>query len=84
MRAGASARTGQWDHGFVQAEFVRLLIDRRKLYPSSLRDVLSRNYRRREVGDYDDVLVSRTEADRAVRRGRELVEAIVTRSSEPR
>jgi uncharacterized protein (UPF0332 family) len=82
QRAGVGPRGGQWGHEFVQAEFVRLLIDRRKLYPSDLREVLSRNYKLREVADYGELLVTQTEASRTVRRARNFLNAILTRGSE--
>lgn len=31
-----------WSHGFVQAQFVGILVNRRKVYAPELRDVLSR------------------------------------------
>jgi uncharacterized protein (UPF0332 family) len=77
QRAGFQARTGQWGHDFVQAEFVGQLINRRKSYPADLRDILSRNYKLREIADYAEVLISQTEAGRALRRARQFVEAII-------
>lgn len=82
QRAGFQARAGQWGHDFVQAEFVGQLINRRQRYPSDLRDVLSRNYKLREVADYAEVLVSQTEAGRALRRARQFVAAILVAGGE--
>src|SRR4051794_23559822 len=42
----------QWGHDFVQAEFVGLLINRRKLYPADLRQTLFRNLNLRHEADY--------------------------------
>ena len=40
IRAGVQPKSADrlWGHDFVQAEFVGRLINRRKLYPSTLRD----------------------------------------------
>src|SRR5438046_1607955 len=65
-----------WSHDFVPAQFVGQLINRRKLYPTSLRDVLARNYLVRRTADYTEDAVSLTEASRALRRTRDLVSAI--------
>src|SRR6476620_4312898 len=56
QQAGTQARGGQWGHDYVQAAFVGQLLNRRKRYPSALRDVLSRNYKLREVADYRELL----------------------------
>ncbi len=79
MRAGVTPPGGlqaDWGHGFVQAEFVRALIQRRKLYAATVRDALPRTYILRETADYDHKPVSRIEVARALRRARELVAAI--------
>lgn len=80
LRAGIRppGSSGEWSHSFVPAQLVGQLINRRKLYPTSLRETLSRNYKLREVADYTDVLVTQIEATRALRRTRELVEAVLT------
>jgi hypothetical protein len=41
-----------WGHGFVQSQFVGQLINRRKVYPASLRDVLARNLILRHTAVY--------------------------------
>ena len=66
----------QWAHDFVQAQFVGSLINRRKLYPERLRDVLLRNLELRHAADYRRDQVSQTQASRALQRAREFVGAI--------
>jgi uncharacterized protein (UPF0332 family) len=66
----------QWSHSFVPAQFVGQLINRRKLYPPSMRDTLSRTYLLRQTADYAEDGVTRIEAERALRRAREFVSAI--------
>ena len=69
-----------WGHGFVQAQFAGVLIDRRKLYPADLRGVLSRTPEVRPQADYALAQVSQTQAARALSRARALVEAVVART----
>lgn len=66
-----------WSHERVQAEFVGQLINRRKVYPALLRDVLPRNLAVRETADYDLDFVSETQASRALRRTRTFVGEVV-------
>jgi len=68
-----------WSHEQVQAGFARELIHRRKIYAASLRDVLSRTYLLRQTADYTTDVVSETQAERALRRTRSMLEAIQTR-----
>lgn len=77
-RAGITprGRDGQWSHAFVPAAFDGELINRRKLYPATLRGGLNRTYKLREKADYEQAVVSRTEAARAVRRAQEFVAAV--------
>jgi uncharacterized protein (UPF0332 family) len=77
-RAGVTprGREGQWSHAFVPAAFDGELINRRTLYPASLRGSLNRTYKLREKADYQQAVVSRTEAARAVRRAQEFVAAV--------
>lgn len=70
------ATRAQWGHAFVQAQFVTHLIDRRKLYPSSLRDTLSRTATLRRTADYTTDDVSQVQAERALRRARIFVQTI--------
>jgi hypothetical protein len=68
--------TGQWNHQFVQAQFVGALINKRKRYESELRRVLSDNQSLRDKADYRPELVTATQASRALRRTRLFVTAI--------
>src|ERR1700752_2684484 len=43
---------GHWSHTFVPGQFVGQLINRRKLYPATLRDTLARTYQLRQTADY--------------------------------
>jgi uncharacterized protein (UPF0332 family) len=67
---------GQWGHDFVQAEFIGQLINRRKRYPTEIRDTLFRNLSVRHEADYGTNMISQTQASRALRRAREFLEAI--------
>lgn len=67
---------GNWGHDFVQSQFVGLLINRRKRYDSTLRNVLRENQHLRDKADYRIELVSPTEAYRALRRTRTFVSAM--------
>ena len=71
-----SGQRPRWGHDFVQAQFVGELINRRKLYPSTIRDTLIRNLELRQAGDYRPDQVSQVQASRALRRARELLEAL--------
>ncbi len=71
-----------WSHAALNATFVGELINRRKVYPPELRDILSRTHALREAADYQRDLVSETQASRALRRTRTLVEALVPREDE--
>src|SRR3954452_7137759 len=67
----------EWGHGFVQAQFVGQLINRRKLYPTSVRNTLEQNYRLRAIADYHQQdHVTDVRAARAVSRTEAFVEAI--------
>ncbi len=74
-----SGNQAEWGHAFVQSRFVGQLINRRKPYPTGLRDTLLRNYLLRQTADYKEDLVTRVEASRALRRTNEFVEAIRAR-----
>ena len=73
---GPRSPRGQWGHDFVQAEFIGQLINRRKIYPACLGDVLERTYTLRQVADYQAEFVTERQAARALRRARQLVEVI--------
>ena len=66
----------RWGHDFVQAQFVGLLINRRKRYSASLRDVLARALTLRRTADYRVDVVSQTQAQRILRSTREFLNAI--------
>src|SRR5919106_1814675 len=67
---------GQWNHQFVQAQFVGVLINQRKRYNTELRRVLSDNQSLRDKADYRPELVTATQAGRALRRSRLFVNAV--------
>jgi uncharacterized protein (UPF0332 family) len=77
--AGITPLQHEWGHAFVQRQFVGLLINQRKLYPSALRDVLAHTLIARERADYKLTHVSQLQAQRSLRRARLLVEAVATR-----
>ena len=83
--AGVTLQSGRsiWSHEFVQAQFAGQLISRRKLYPASLSDTLSRNLILRQTADYAVEQVSHTQASRALRRTRTLYAAIHDQGVEP-
>lgn len=66
----------EWGHDVVQAQFIGQLLNRRKVYPTSLRGTLEQNYRLRQVADYRRDDVSETRAGRAVSRTEAFLEAI--------
>jgi uncharacterized protein (UPF0332 family) len=51
QNAGINARGDNWGHEFVQAQFNGMLINRRHLYPTDLRNILGRNYALRVRAD---------------------------------
>jgi uncharacterized protein (UPF0332 family) len=67
---------GQWNHQFVQAQFVGVLINQRKRYDAQLRRILADNQSLRDKADYRPELVTATQAGRALRRTRLFVTAI--------
>ena len=75
LREGIRPR-GQWNHEFVQAQFVGVLINQRKRYDPELRRVLSDNQSLRDKADYRPELVTATQASRALRRSRLFVAAV--------
>lgn len=76
QRAGIQARGGEWSHAYVPSQFEGILINRRKRYPAELRTVLARNFALRITADYDEDVVTQTEAARALRRTGGFVAAI--------
>jgi uncharacterized protein (UPF0332 family) len=67
---------GQWNHQFVQAQFVGVLINQRKRYDTAQRRVLSDNQSLRDKANYRPEFVTATQASRALRRTRLFVTAI--------
>jgi uncharacterized protein (UPF0332 family) len=68
--------SGQWNHQFVQAKFVGVLINQRKRYDTELRRVLADNQSLRDKADYRPEFVTAIQASRALRRTRLFVTAI--------
>jgi len=68
--------TEQWGHDYVQAQFVGQLINRRKRYPTDLRNMFEQNYRLREAADYRRDPVTGVRAARAVQRAETFVTAV--------
>ncbi len=83
VRASIRPRGGQWGHDFVQSAFSGRLINRRKLYPPTLRTTLIRNYALREKADYDPDQVTEIRAARAVSRTEAFVNAVRGERGEP-
>lgn len=70
-------RTGtSWNHGEVQAQFNRRLIQRRKIIPSDLASTLQDLLAKRELADYEEDLVSEKTAQRALKTAREFTKAV--------
>jgi len=68
-----------WEHDFMRSQFVGLLINRRKLYTTSIRGTLTLTTSARITADYEEVNVSSAEASRALRGARGLVNAVEAR-----
>jgi uncharacterized protein (UPF0332 family) len=68
--------SGQWNHQFVHAKFVGVLINQRKRYDTQFRRVLSDNQSLRDKADYRPEFVTETQASRALRRTRIFITAI--------
>jgi uncharacterized protein (UPF0332 family) len=79
LREVIRSKTDSWPHTFVQSEFAGKLVNRRHLFPSHFRDVLADLQLLRHQADYSDVSVTRAEANQALRRSREFVQAILAR-----
>jgi uncharacterized protein (UPF0332 family) len=76
-----SDKGGTISHQAVQTRFSGLLIKRRKLYPSSLRNVLQDLLYERIIADYRTSLVSSRRAQRALRLCNRFVNEIESRLS---
>lgn len=69
-------RSRTWRHGEVQAEFVRRLIHRRKVFPSWMASVLPELATLREDGDYRPFHMSKSQAQKALRRAEEFLKHV--------
>ncbi len=72
----AAGADGRWSHSGVQAQFDGLLINRRKRYPSRLKEALSQASATRQTADYTRKRTTEREAKRALRMSQDFVEAI--------
>ncbi len=77
-RAGIAppGHEAEWGHEFVRSQFIGQLINRRKLYPASLRTVLEQNRALRQTADYRRDHVTDVRAGRAIRRTEEFLGAV--------
>ena len=77
LRDGIRPRGGeQRPHGYVQAEFVGRLINRRRVYSPDMRNTLTSLLNMRSRADYESAAVSEIEAARALRRSQMFVRSI--------
>lgn len=74
--------TSEWSRSFVKSQFAGVLVNRRKLYPANLRDVLPQLAGLREVGDYRVMPVSARQASRSLTRAAALVGAAEARGGQ--
>ena len=81
MRGGIRPANLQsvWGHGFVQAQFNGQLINRRRQFPTNLRQTLPRTLALRQRADYRTQPVSRSEAARTLELARAFVRAVEER-----
>lgn len=78
IRGGIQPTTARfaWGHAFVQSQFNGQLINRRRQFPTNLRETLGRTLILRQRADYESQPVSRPQALRAVQLAREFVGAV--------
>lgn len=76
LRDGIRRTDDRWPHDFVQSEFSGRLINRRRRFPSRIRDTLGQLQLLRHRADYRGITISRTDARLAVRRSGEFVDAV--------
>ncbi len=69
-------RSRTWKHGEVQAEFVRRLIHRRKVFPSWMASVLQDLRELREIADYEPTNVSKVQAQKALKLASDFLEVV--------
>jgi uncharacterized protein (UPF0332 family) len=76
LQANIRPLGSRWEHDTVQAQFVGELINRRKHYPSNLRDSFARLFLLRQTADYAADFFSEIQAARSLRRARDFVATI--------
>jgi uncharacterized protein (UPF0332 family) len=81
---GTPRQAEQWGHDYVQARFAGELINRRKRYPATFRDILVRGLALRQTADYKTQHVSDVRASRGLARAREFVNTILATEGERR
>ncbi len=79
-----SGHRPEWAHTFVHAQFAGELIHRRKLYPSNLRDTLSKTLALRHIADYRRDNINEREASRALRWAHAFLETVQEKGGEVR
>ncbi|QTA91467.1 HEPN domain-containing protein [Desulfonema magnum] len=67
------AKRGNFDHKWVQAEFSRKLIKRRKIYPGRLSSHLMKMQGVRNRADYSDKGVSKSEASQQIKKAQDML-----------
>src|SRR5437764_491256 len=80
QRAGIQPTRDQWGHDFVHAQFDGQLINRRKVFSTRLRGILSRNYVMRQTADYKETEISTSKARHALDRCELFIEEIRSQS----
>jgi uncharacterized protein (UPF0332 family) len=81
---GTPSQAEQWGHDYVQARFAGELINRRKRYPATFRDILVRGLALRQTADYKTQRVSDVRASRSLARAHEFVMTITASEGERR
>jgi uncharacterized protein (UPF0332 family) len=76
IRYGIRKRGEMWKHDFVQAEFARALIQRRKVFSSRLKDTIHYAMEQRQVADYDVKPINERIARRILQLAREFVSQV--------
>jgi uncharacterized protein (UPF0332 family) len=66
----------QWGHDFVQAQFIGKLINKKKVYPTDLRQTMLLSYQLRVTADYEKDHVSQIKAARAIKRTEQFLDSI--------
>lgn len=73
-----------WGHEFVQSQFAGVLINRRKRYPSGMRDTLAQTISLRKQADYGQANVTQTQTARGLARTRALITAVMAQEGPTR